>query len=757
MDALSEKSDEERIEGCSGRFSEKSKSIGVSEMSRINVGDVCEEDVQSNGSSSNKSERRKFLCDRIENYGTSPVTRANMRVFEDDVEIYDDISRFSGAKMDRNFEDMKPQTGNGKGLERSGEQWDWKIKGRSQMESFQRDQRIDFDGLRYSTSKYLEEGPSNYQSPGSYGYGEPLKNRNELDGSDELGKLGENQAEILRKLDELKDKLSQSCGVADKPKDKFPLDRRMVPPDPYGYTEKLFPDSYSAMNRASVPYSFSDHHVARPLYANHCAQTSPFMDRHAMAGHGFYSPPHASGLQEFEDPLRSQMFRSGPYRGPASFQQKPPRVCFSGAYVDGNLNPMDAYESYPPNINHHLPSCSCFHCYNKYQVSPNTFGVKQFSDVKKYPAFYHHEYQNAFGAKLNAPTAFRSNISVSHTKWPSDLKTEASDFVCNRPARVLLTTSGRRCQPIAGGAPFLACQSCHQLLQLPKKVFLDGGLKKMRCGACSTLIFLTVDSKRLNVSVHAEANASNDKLSHRDNLKEGSSHTHGHLNRASTNSSSDDYNNSGYDFQSMDRELGAVSAGLGSSIKSADTRSPHSTFSSPSEKEKNLDILITTRKNLNSSEQPVKGKKSPSPAGSPLQDYCNSSNKNHVANNFEDGNRSGRSEREKLIPKKTISRQNSMKDASATEIEISSNEYSNTGTSLDSGEASREGDQMRANKAAESFFIGMIKKSIRDSNRSSHDAEQEKANVTVNGNLISDRLIKKAEKLAGPIHPGHYW
>ena len=51
----------------------------------------------------------------------------------------------------------------------------------------------------------------------------------------------------------------------------------------------------------------------------------------------------------------------------------------------------------------------------------------------------------------------------------------------------------------------------------------------------------------------------------------------------------------------------------------------------------------------------------------------------------------------------------------------------------------------------------MIKKSFRDSNISYDDADNEKANVTVNGYLISERIIKKAEKLAGPIQPGHYW
>ncbi|KAL3517265.1 hypothetical protein ACH5RR_024167 [Cinchona calisaya] len=767
VDALSEKSEEERNEGFSGRIPEKSKDTEVSEMSRIKTGEVSEDDVKSNGSSSNISERRSFLHNsRMENYGTSQV-RADKWIVDDGVEVDDDVTRTSCIKMDKNFEDMKPQIGYGKGFQRSDEESDWRTRGReSEMEDFRRARRIDVDGIRYSASKYLGEGSSNYQLQGTYRYREPLKNRNELDGSDDVEHLGENRAEPLRKLDELKDELNRSCDVVDKPKDKVPLDRRIVPPDPNGYSEKWFPEDYLATSRTSKPYSFPDHHAARPSFANQYAETSPFMDRHAIVGPGFYPPPmHASGhLQEFEEPVRSQMFRRGPYQAPAPFQQQPSHGHFSGMYADRNMFPTDSYEPYLPNVNRHHQSCSCFHCYNRYQGPPKAYGVKQFSDFTNDPAFYDHQYPSAsgawnYGAKFNALTFLKSSRSVSHTRWPSDLQSEASSFIRNRPSRVLITTSGRRCQPVAGGAPFFACQNCHELLQLPKEVYFNRNLKKMRCGACSTLILLTVDSRRLAISVHAEANPTHKKLyvHHRDNLKEGSSQSHGHLNRASINFSSDDYDNTGCNFQSMDTELGSVLTGHGSSIKSADIKSPHSTFSSSSEKEDNLDTLTAIRKNLNSSELPVKGKLSPPPAGSPLQDYFDYSNKYNVANRFGDGNRSGHSEQEPSISKKTISRQNSMKDSSATEIEISSNEYSNSGTSLDSTEASREGDQMRANKAAESLFAGIMKKSFRDSDRTNDSADEEKGNVTVNGSLILDRLIKKAEKVAGPIHPGHYW
>ncbi|KAJ0461728.1 putative protein enhanced disease resistance 4 [Helianthus annuus] len=51
----------------------------------------------------------------------------------------------------------------------------------------------------------------------------------------------------------------------------------------------------------------------------------------------------------------------------------------------------------------------------------------------------------------------------------------------------------------------------------------------------------------------------------------------------------------------------------------------------------------------------------------------------------------------------------------------------------------------------------MIKKSFRDFSRSSQHVDQGNVNVTVNGHPIPDRLVKKAEKLAGPVLPGDYW
>ncbi|KAJ7951272.1 Extra-large G-like protein [Quillaja saponaria] len=73
------------------------------------------------------------------------------------------------------------------------------------------------------------------------------------------------------------------------------------------------------------------------------------------------------------------------------------------------------------------------------------------------------------------------------------------------------------------------------------------------------------------------------------------------------------------------------------------------------------------------------------------------------------------------------------------------------------GDTSREHDQSRSSKGSESFFANIIKKSFKDFSRSNQIDECEESNVTVNGHLIPDRVLKKAEKQTGPIQPGQYW
>lgn len=648
-----------------------------------------ESDANSNGSSRTRSERKEFLRNKWA-FDNGPESRSN------------DINEMGNFQISKEFEDLRTQNGfaNLDGSRRTVRRVDWRNRERGGKEQFLSTQKIDVEEVRCSASLYSEEGPSNY-----------------LNGINKVEYLEQDRAELLRKLDELNNQIYRSCDLGDRPKEMVHPDKRVVHQDPYG---------------GSMEYSIPDNNVARPLYMD---------NRHQMA-------LSSSQVQGFGDPFRSQMLSRAPH------QPQSNSYLFG---MDNNIPNMDPFGPYPNNINLHHPSCSCVHCYNEHQRAP-----KRFSNIPNNSTLYNQDNPHKFGARVydprfaNPPPLSSRNLQ-SHTRWPSEVNSEVGDgFVRHLPQRLPLPASRRRCYPVASGAPLVTCFNCFELLQLPKMLLLvekKPNQKKMRCGACSTIIFFAITNRKLVISSHSEAKISPPKIENISNvvmLVDGS-HTHENAKWASTDFSSEDYDNSTYDFQSMDIKVASPSADHGFSDKDEDSSSH----------------LIARRKMSGSSEPPMTKNPSPPPNGSPLQDHFDYSKKYVLNHRLGIGKKSGRSEPDKLDQEKTtldkekiISRQNSVKDLgneTEIEIEISSNEFSHTGTSQDSGEGSRGEDQMRLHKRGESFFGGIIKKNFRDHSRSKQTVEEERISVTVNGHPIPDRLVKKAEKLAGPIQPGEYW
>ncbi|KAL3499249.1 hypothetical protein ACH5RR_038342 [Cinchona calisaya] len=75
----------------------------------------------------------------------------------------------------------------------------------------------------------------------------------------------------------------------------------------------------------------------------------------------------------------------------------------------------------------------------------------------------------------------------------------------------------------------------------------------------------------------------------------------------------------------------------------------------------------------------------------------------------------------------------------------------------DSADICKEENLPRINKGGESFFVGLIKRCFGEFSMSSKSTKSEKSNVSMNGHFIPNRVVKKAEKFAGPIQPGKYW
>ncbi|KAG5565968.1 hypothetical protein RHGRI_001781 [Rhododendron griersonianum] len=721
--------------------------------------DGSENYIKSNSSHSGTSDKRVLFGSTADNHRNGSSTKiyepgvVGVDNLEEDLNLYES----NRVETGKQFEELKPPYGISNGSRKSAGVAEWRSAEGGEIEGFRRNPTRDFHGVRCSTPMYSEDGPSNYNLRSSYGNGEAMKNnQNKSDEFRKVGYLDQDRAELLRKLDELKDQLSRSCKVKDKPKEKFPLDRRWVHnEEPYGGFESQLPDGSWGSN-------------GRPQYGRHYPEPLPYMNRQEMEMHNLHPSMHTPiQVQRFGGPLRSQGHRRGPHQAPGALQQPSSHPYFPGQYTDTDVDP---FEPYPPITNFHHPSCSCFHCYSQQEVpapvAPAAFHNRIFPNAQNNLMFYHHETPNAFGPRdcnheIGHPPPLNSNNLQSLARWPSDHNSEAAGFVHRRPPRVVLATHGRRCRPIAGGAPFVTCYNCLELLQLPKIFLLmDINQKKVRCGGCSTVIlFAIIDKKLVSVCMESERTPKLVDDSPKATVIGGTSHSRVHANQARTTFSSDDYDDSGYDFEAMDREV--ISSSMGkrlSSNKTGEMGRIHSTSPYSSEDEGKIDTMSAKVEESNCVEPVAESNLSPPAAGLPLKYHLDYSDRLRLVKRFGKGSQSGRSEREKVEdPKQVTSLQNSMEEVSlATEMDVSLNEYSNTGTSLESGDISRE-DQLRANKGNQSFFEGISKESFKDSSQSNLTIEQSSTHVTINGNLMSDRLLKKAEKLSGPIHPGHYW
>ncbi|XP_009142651.1 uncharacterized protein LOC103866473 isoform X1 [Brassica rapa] len=265
------------------------------------------------------------------------------------------------------------------------------------------------------------------------------------------------------------------------------------------------------------------------------------------------------------------------------------------------------------------------------------------------------------------------------------------------PSRAVSSSGGPRLiHPVAGGAPFINCKKCSKILKLPDKT--DTATRKpqrLRCGACSCLIdFSFADDKKLILST--------DPASARGEEEETLSRLHW---LTALDISSD----------ATDRGPDYVSTGP----------------ASPSFSEYELSSDSQTGRKLI--------------PDLPFYSSINARDRSGTRS------QSSRSEQNRVTLSKTVKRQNSMKEASVL-IEMDVNDYShNNGVSQDSADDYREED----GRTRKGGFASMVKSSFKDLKKSMQNEGE--SDVLVNEHLVAERLVKMAEKQAGPIRPGNYW
>ncbi|KAK2664244.1 hypothetical protein Ddye_002818 [Dipteronia dyeriana] len=593
---------------------------------------------------------------------------------------------------------------------------------------FDEDRRTVPEHHRFSPSAYHDEGPSNHNPNSFYGYGEPKKNLGYPHHEPfRVENLEQDRAEILRKLNDLKEQISR---LDEKP-------RGTTRPEP---------------SRGDVPAQpFEVNHASRPPNLIHSRGPASFKNDRNLDMHKFYPPPRHSGSL-YKEPFWSQQLRRPATQPPTHYKQQQHRDYYLGRSVDFD---QDLLSSRSQETFLHQPACSCLHCYNKNSQIPPKVSDRNSRNrrLANYPTrsnFYHNVNPMSVGRQNYhssgvSPLPLHSQEFQPFTRWPTDIDSDVDGFRQGRTRRVVVAHGKKKFyRPVAGGAPFITCFKCFELLKLPRKLIKTANdQKKLQCGACSTVYSFEIKDKRLIISVPTAT----------EHMSVGNGavlSSHNCSNVGGTNSV--DFDHSGFNFQSVDTKPNSLLENRILNLTESEKRQGHISSSSvSSEEEKSPDSVIVQRGISNCAELPSKDDMSPSVAGSPFNDHFNGSSSINAVNSIGKGNKSKRTDQEKVILNKIAAGKDSNKDASVEiEGEVSFSEYVNTSLSENSVHVSREEDQPR-------IKTGLVKKSVRDFSRSNQSMENVRSNVSVNGQPVPDHLVKKAEKLAGPIHPGNYW
>ncbi|CAL5048027.1 unnamed protein product [Urochloa decumbens] len=352
---------------------------------------------------------------------------------------------------------------------------------------------------------------------------------------------------------------------------------------------------------------------------------------------------------------------------------------------------------------YHQAACSCVHCCHQ-EFLPVPGNHMGFNDQR---APYH---LNNYGAYPVDSPLFGQQRYCTRGTYTTLQRTHPRANVSKKPPQT--------CEPVAGGAPFTICYNCYEVLQIPKKQSLSGEEYKLRCGSCSHAILVKLDGNKLDVSEFVVST----------HLYDGQEN-----NMRSTEHTPDERSIPAYHFS--DGSPASEEKDLHSNFsESENDHTPLGTNSEGTSQSRDLppeDSVVSHAPNL------------------PHRNHCGSSPSEHSGV----GSRSTHSEHEKVILLTESCKQNSVKNVCV------SNEMQSPGNEFDGHKYVEDGldvhdtGHSRATKASNSFLTNLIKRSFKINN----GMRNGRARVYVNGFPISDRAVRRAEKLAGAICPGDYW
>ncbi|RLN07210.1 uncharacterized protein C2845_PM11G18860 [Panicum miliaceum] len=550
---------------------------------------------------------------------------------------------------------------------------------------------------------YPREGPSEYTIKPGYRHanGELGDSRNS-DGPTRVGGLETDRSELLRILDELRDQVQRSCEIADKPSGSASTNRVVDAASSYNPNERLSRLRYGS-----------------PQLQRNGSQRSPSLNGHTPGVPPAYPPMSVrQDLHGYGEPVThigAPSYPVGPY----------PWRNFDN-YFHGQYDP-DPLISYHHDGFYHQPACSCLHCYHREFLpvhgAPLGFNHRRAPYLMNNPSLYPVEGPVMFGAQNYNSRGMNGLMRRNHMRAT----------LSKKPAQT--------CEPIVNGAPFTICYNCYEVLQLPKKsLSLGKDEYKLRCGSCSHAIVVRLDGSRLDVSAPTP-------VSH---LSPGSKNCSNNA-QGSNGHTADERLLPSYSFSvcshcSQEKDLPSNSS-------EADKMQSISSSASISEDDDSPARSNSHKNSARSRDLPPDAEVVNRVPSLPLRDHFGYSPSDRAVDESGKGSRSTRSEHEKGVLTESF-KPSTVKDVPvASVLDLSDDEYDDPEYSQDPGDGAQYADHLRATKSGDSFFSSLIKKSFKINGGMGNG----RAKVFINGYPISDRAVRKAEKIAGPIYPGEYW
>ncbi|XP_047325311.1 uncharacterized protein LOC124929086 [Impatiens glandulifera] len=245
------------------------------------------------------------------------------------------------------------------------------------------------------------------------------------------------------------------------------------------------------------------------------------------AGHGYYTPNLSNNLHNRHVSHESY--------GEYNHRPLPPIHKFN----------LDAHEVYPvhngnwsPNQTAKRPSDQIQSHYPGKNYHRNFDGNRSHDDRE---AFYHKP-------DCSCLKCYADNILVPET----------SDFIHQSPGKMVDSLRKKLVyKPIAGGAPFMLCTSCFELLKLPRKGVMNvRNEQQLCCGNCSAIFFIRIEKNKIVPIPKASNQVLNEVGTSGTNL-----HTYNHQRFGTKESCSIDFDNSSFDFHFTVAESNIVSVG----------------------------------------------------------------------------------------------------------------------------------------------------------------------------------------------------